>query len=260
MPLNFDEFKEKAIKILNLNLNGYKIKRVKRRTDSLMRRHDIKNYSECLDLLKNDLSFRTVYLNHLTINTSEFFRNPENFNYLQNNILPDLMKNKNKVKIWSAPCSNGSEPYTIAIILTEMGYNSSHFIIKASDIDSQILETAKQGIYTKNYLKNVPDPILNKYFNKISDNKYQLKTKIINKVAFEKKDLIKEPYEKGWDIILCRNFFIYLTREIKQKLTTKFVKALTSEGYLFLGNTEFIFNPGNYNLNKEHSSFYKKLS
>ncbi|MFW6269052.1 MAG: CheR family methyltransferase [Bacillota bacterium] len=258
MSLTFDEFKEKTIKILNLNLNGYKIQRVKRRTQSLMRRHNLSDYTECLEKLKKDISFRTVYLNHLTINTSEFFRNPDNYIYLKKNIIPELMQKHKKVTFWSAPCSNGAEPYTLAIILKEMNYNTTRYNIKASDIDSEILKSARKGIYNKSYIKNVPDKLLKKYFTINSDNKYQLDQEILKIVNFERKDLIKESYSQGWNMIFCRNFFIYLTREVKQKLTEKFVRALAPEGYLFLGNTEFIFKPGDYNLKKVHSSFYMK--
>ena len=224
-----------------------------------MRRKKIKDYDEFVNLLKNDISCRTAYLNHLTINTSEFFRNPENFEYLRENILPDLKEKHQKVRLWSAPCSNGSEPYTLAIILNELGYDSSQFEIKASDIDSNILDTAREGIYNKNSLKNVPDDIISRYFEKLPDDKYKIKRNISKDISFEKKDLIKESYDKNWNLILCRNFFIYLTKEVKGKLIQKFVEALKPDGYLFLGNTEFIFKPGEYNLKKEHSSFYKKL-
>jgi chemotaxis protein methyltransferase CheR len=259
--MTFDQFKDEASKILNLNLAGYKLKRVKRRTDSLMRRQNVKDYKECLKLLEKDPEFKSTYLNHFTINTSEFFRNPKNFKFLKENILPQLFDKKQKVRIWSAPCSNGSEPYTIAIILNEMGIKSSRYKILASDLDPQIIEFAKTGIYNNNSLKNVSDKLITKYFKKIpQENKYQLTNKIINKVDFKKMDLINDNYQKNWDIILSRNFFIYLTKSIKDKLTKEFVSALKPDGYFFLGNTEFIFNPEKYSLKKEHLSFYKKTN
>ncbi len=259
MSLNFNQFKDKASEILNINLSGYKLKRVKRRTDSLMRRHDVKDYEKCLDLLKNDNEFKAAYLSHFTINTSEFYRNPKNFSYLKENILPELLESNNKLNIWSAPCSNGSEPYTIAIILTEMGINKSRYNILASDLDREVLKIAREGKYSSNSLKNVPDNIISKYFKKTTDkDEYQLKREIINQIKFEKKDLINDSFQKNWDLILSRNFFIYLTREIKDKLTDKFVSALKPGGYFFLGNTEFIFNPDRYGLKKEHLSFYRK--
>ncbi|MFW6381331.1 MAG: CheR family methyltransferase [Bacillota bacterium] len=261
MSLTFDEFKDKAIKVLNINLNGYKIKRVKRRTDSLMRRHDIEDYDQCLHLLKNNPEFKAAYIGHFTINTSEFYRNPDNFKYLEQEILPGILTRNNRVKIWSAPCSNGSEPYTVALILKEMGINSDRYQILASDLDPDILDTARRGIYKPSSLKNVPETVKDKYFQLIdsSEKRYQLDKTIINRVDFKNMDLINDNYQKNWDLILSRNFFIYLTKDLKDMLTQKFVDVLKPGGYLFLGNTEFIFNAGQYGLEKEYLSFYKKV-
>lgn len=260
MSLSFDQFVDKAAKILDLNLWGYKIKRVQRRTDSVMRRYGVQTYDECLELLKNDAEYRHSYLDHFTINTSEFFRNPKNFKFLQENIIDNLFKDNKKAKIWSAPCANGSEPYSIAIMLTEMGYRDLDYQILASDIDTNILESAGKAVYNTTAIQNIPEGLLNKYFeiSTESNKRYKLKENITKMVTFEKKDLIKEPFEKDWNLILCRNFFIYLTSEIKDNLTQKFSESLTPGGYLFLGNTEFIFHPEKYNLEKVYSSFYRK--
>jgi len=258
--MNFDQFKDKAAKILNIKLDGYKIKRVKRRTDSLMRRRDVDDYRECLALIKNDLNFRRAYINHFTINTSEFYRNPKNYQHLQDKILPELLAKNNKLKIWSAPCSNGSEPYTVAIILTEMGISSSRYEILASDLDPDIISDARRGLYKENAVKDVPDSILKKYFtiNDNSDKKYKLDRNIKNKVKFEKRDLIYGKYIADWDLIISRNFFIYLTKKLKGEIIKRFVSVLKKDGYLFLGNTEFIFRSDHYALQKDKYSFYKK--
>ena len=259
MSFNFNEFKDEASDILNINLSGYKLKRVKRRTDSLMRRHEVEDYKKCLHLLKTDPEFKAAYLSHFTINTSEFFRNPDNFTYLEENIFPELLDNNKKINIWSAPCSNGSEPYTISIILHEMGIDKSRYKILASDLDEKVIEIAKKGIYGNSSLKNVPDKLLKKYFKKLpGKDKYQLDKEILNDIKFEKKDLINDNFKNNWHLILSRNFFIYLTKEIKDELTKKFISSLNQNGYFFLGNTEFIFDPGRYGLNKEYLSFYKK--
>lgn len=260
MPLNFKQFKNRASDILNINLSGYKLKRVKRRTDSLMRRHSVDNYRECLDLLKNDPEFKAAYLSHFTINTSEFFRNPDNFTYLREEVLPKLLDKNRKINIWSAPCSNGSEPYTISIILNEMGINSSRYNILASDLDEEVIKIAKKGVYRKSSIKNISDKLQKRYFNKLpSENKYQLDSKIIDEIKFQKADLINDRFKNNWNLILSRNFFIYLTKEVKDQLTKKFVASLDIDGYFFLGNTEFIFDPSSYNLNKEYLSFYRKI-
>ncbi len=259
----FQNFKQKASEILNLDLDGYKEKRIERRTKSLMKRYDINNFKECANRLKKDISFREAYLNHFTINTSEFFRNPKNYDYLRKEIIPKLLEKSRKINIWSAPCSNGSEPYTIAIILEEMGINYRNYNILGSDLDPEILSTAKKGIYSESSIKNVPKDIFNKYFEEINGQfkRYKLSSKIKSKVKFEKKDLINGKFEKNdWDLIISRNFFIYLTKEYKRLMVKKFTDVLKNERYFFIGSTEFIFGSEEFNLKKENLSFYKKTT
>ncbi len=259
MAVSFEEFKNQAKRILDIDLDGYKLDRVERRTKSLMRRHDVKDFDECLNLLKLDTEFKDAYLNHFTINTSEFFRNPENFDFLKNDIFPKMFAEKRKIKIWSAPCSNGSEPYTLAIILNELNIDPARYEILASDLDRSILEKAKKGEFRENSLKNVSDRYLKKYFTAIDrkTSAYKLNSDIRRQVKFEQKDLINAPYRGSWDLILSRNFFIYLTRDMKDYLINKFTNVLNTGGYFFLGNTEYIFSPDKYGLEKIFQSFYK---
>jgi len=258
MKITFTEFKDQAKKILNIDLDGYKLDRVERRTKSLMRRYQVDEFNECIDLIKNDTEFKEAYLNHFTINTSEFFRNPENFEFLESDVFPRLFEENRKVKIWSAPCSNGSEPYTLAIILKEMGIRLSKFEIYATDLDHTILDTARKAEYKENSLKNVSNQILNKYFKESADGKtYALSSEIKQMVKFEQKDLINARFKADWDLILSRNFFIYLTKDMKDQLIKKFTSVLNPGGYFFLGNTEYIFSPEKYGLDKVFQSFYK---
>lgn len=258
MEMNFTQFKDQAKDILNIDLDGYKLDRVERRTKSLMRRYQVENFSQCIRLIKHDSEFKDAYLNHFTINTSEFFRNPENFTFLKEEIFPKLFREKKKVNIWSAPCSNGSEPYTLAIILKELGFDQSRFNIYATDLDYAILDSARQAEYRENSLKNISDDLLNKYFKESSDGKtFALSPEIKKLVKFEQKDLINVRFKSNWDLILSRNFFIYLTKDMKDQLTKKFIRVLNPGGYFFLGNTEYIFSPEKYGLKKIFQSFYK---
>lgn len=259
MSITFTDFKDQAKQILNIDLDGYKLDRVERRTKSLMRRHNVADFKECIDLIQSDSEFKEAYLNHFTINTSEFFRNPESFKFLEENVLPELAQRKNKIRIWSAPCSNGCEPYTLAIILKEMGVSPNNFEIHASDLDPEILAEARKGAYRENSLKNVSPALMRKYFSENSekDNFYHLSPEIKKLVKFEEKDLINGRFDRDWDLILSRNFFIYLTKEMKDQLIKKFISVLNSNSYFFLGNTEYIFSAEKYDLDKIYQSIYK---
>ena len=258
--MNFLKFKELVSQKLDLKLDSYKLNRVERRVYSLMRRHEISTLEECYEKILNDPDFKEVFVKHFTINTSEFFRNPTSFKFLETVVLPGLFSRKKKVHIWSAACSNGSEPYSVAILINEMGINRSRYQIQATDIDRHILQMADIGVYSHQALLRVEPELKEKYFRQVDEDRFQLDDKIKKQVDFAHQDLLKEDFSPGWDLIICRNFFIYLTKEGKDNLTHRFSEALAPEGVLFLGNTEFIFEPSVFNLKKMNGSFYQKLS
>ncbi len=258
--MTFLEFKDLVSKELDLRLDAYKLNRVERRVYSLMRRYQVEDLGDCFQRLQEDQAFKESFIKHFTINTSEFFRNPTSFKFLENVVLPKLFQENEKVRIWSAACSNGSEPYSVAILIKEMGVSPDRYEILATDIDPFILDIAKKGVYNSQALLRVEDKIAKKYFKPSGEDRFQLDEKIKKQVRFAHQDLLKEKFEKGWNLIICRNFFIYLTREGKDNLTRRFTQSLTSPGILFLGNTEFIFEPGIFGLKKINGSFYEKSS
>ncbi|GAB6099601.1 protein-glutamate O-methyltransferase CheR [Halanaerocella petrolearia] len=255
--MNFQKFIKKASRQIEMDLTSYKQKRVERRTNNLMKKHNLTDYQDCFNKLKNEISFRRQFLEHMTINTTEFFRNPDNYKYLQEEILPQLLDKHNRIKIWSAASSIGCEAYTVAIILDQLGIDPNRYQIKATDIDLGALSKARQGEYKANNLKKVDSAIINKYFTK-EDNIYKINPKIKKQVKFKKLNLLEDKYDSNINLILCRNVFIYFTKEIKEKLTKNLSQALSNDGILFLGNTEYLLQPNKYNLDKLHASFYQK--
>ncbi|PRX31754.1 chemotaxis protein methyltransferase CheR [Orenia metallireducens] len=255
--MDFLEFQNKVSNKINVDLSSYKRNRVERRINNLMKKHNLSDYRSCLEKLNTSHDFQEEFLEHMTINTSEFYRNPKNYEYLQDKLFPELFANKSKIKIWSAASSNGCEAYTLAIILNELGIDPSKYQIKATDIDPAILQEARAGKYKENSLKKVPEKVLNKYFTK-KDDYYQLDRKIMSRVQFGRLDLLKDRYDTNIDLILCRNVFIYFTKEIKDQLTKKLSNSLVNGGILFLGNTEYLLKPEEFNLNKIYNSFYRR--
>ncbi|MGM0501085.1 MAG: CheR family methyltransferase [Bacillota bacterium] len=255
--MNFADFKNKVSRLINIDLSSYKNKRVERRSKNLMRKYNIRSYNDYFKKIKNDREFNREFIEHMMINTSEFFRNPKNYEYLKNNILPELFEKNNKIKIWSAASSNGCEAYTIAIILKELGIKSNRYQVKATDIDPGILQEAKEAKYKENALKNVDDKLIKKYFDK-KDKLYHLKSNIKKEVNFSRINLLEDSYDSNINLILCRNVFIYFTKPVKDRLTQKLSNALSNDGVLFLGNTEYLLQPDKFGLNKIHTSFYRK--
>lgn len=255
--MEFEEFRKKVSQLISVNLEGYKEKQLKRRIDHLITTQGYKDYDEYYLALKNDGEQKHIFLDKLTINVSEFFRNKLIFETLEKTIFPKLLKEKSKLKIWSAACSNGSEPYSVAMILDKLTPNVIH-TIDATDLDEKILAEAQKGVYKEDLLKNVSPERLKKYFTK-TDNLWSISPSIKRKIRFRKHDLLKDRYQNNYDLIICRNVTIYFTKEIQNMLYENFRNSLTSGGILFIGATESILNHKELGFTKVSPWFYQKI-
>lgn len=254
--MDFNEFSEQISRKLGLNLTGYKEKQLKRRIEHLMTNQGYKKYNDYFVAINNDDIQKKKFLDKITINVSEFFRNKEIFNKFETEIIPKLLKENDRLKIWSAGCSIGSEIYSIAMILDELSPRTSH-TLHATDMDERILEEAKSGIYREDLIKNVSQSRKNKYFTK-NDGKYQLSEDIKRKVIFRKHDLLGDRYETNYDLIVCRNVTIYFKREAQDILYANFKDALKPGGILFIGATESILNYSQLGFEKLSAWFYQR--
>lgn len=255
--MEFNEFHKWVHRELGINLSAYKPEQLNRRINSLMTRVGIKTLEEYTRVIKNDSAQRQKFLDFITINVTEFFRNPELFVELEKQIMNELLPVNKNLKIWSAACSIGCEPYTLALILNRIAPAGKHNIL-ATDIDNTILSKAKNGEYTKNEMKSVSSSDMSKYFVQ-KDDKYYIDDKIKNMVTFKKHDLILDKYETGFDLIVCRNVVIYFNNDVKQEIYKKFSDSLKKGGLLFVGATESIYNYRDYGFEKASTFIYKKI-
>lgn len=257
MPLDFEQFKEKAAKLCNIDLASYKSRQMDRRIESLKVTWGLESYDEFYELLQKNPARFQEFVKKLTINVSEFFRNPDRFDELWNQLLPELLKRFYQVRIWSAGCSNGSEPYSLAIIMKELNIGKRVSIL-ASDIDQAILAKAQTAIYNANEIRNLAPEMVNKYFKVDDGGFYHLNPEIKAMVDFRHHNLLQDPYPQPVELILCRNVVIYFTEEAKTELYTKFFKALSPGGYLMVGGTEPLLYYRNYGFENPFSFFYRK--
>ncbi|NFN86325.1 protein-glutamate O-methyltransferase CheR [Clostridium sporogenes] len=256
--MDLEYFEEWVLKDFGINLKAYKQNQLQRRILSLMSRVGANSVEEYINLLKKDKDQRIKFLDFITINVSEFFRNPEIFDELEKKIKIELLNNTSgSLKIWSAACSIGAEPYSLSIIMDEISPNKKHKII-ATDLDMTILQRAKEGIYAQAEIKNVKRERLEKYFTKEGE-KYKIKSFIKNVVTFKKHDLILDNYEKDFDLIVCRNVVIYFNQDIKDNIYKKFSESLKKGGLLFVGATESIYNYKDYGFEKVSTFIYRKI-
>ncbi|MCI8859160.1 protein-glutamate O-methyltransferase CheR [Lachnospiraceae bacterium 66-29] len=253
----YEDFKKDILVLTKIDLNSYKEKQMKRRIDTLISKNRITSYKDYVALIKKDKEKFEQFVNFLTINVSEFYRNAEQWVILDKEVFPALIKKFGKsLKVWSAACSTGDEPYSLVMAL------SKHIPIKqikiiATDIDKQVLDKARMGLYNEKSIAAVPAEFKSKYFTKIGSS-YQISDEIKRQVEFKEHNLLKDPYPSGCHLIVCRNVLIYFTEEAKEEIYKKFNAALTSEGILFIGSTEQIMNYKELNYQRNQAFFFQK--
>ncbi|MDR3230965.1 MAG: protein-glutamate O-methyltransferase CheR [Synergistaceae bacterium] len=238
----YEAFKQKLRKIIGLDLNSYK-NQIHRRVHMLMERWNVKTYDEYFNMIRDDDKKLREFLDHLTINVSEFFRNDKQWWKLRDQLIPDLIKKHGhkRLKLWSAGCATGEEPYSLAILSTVCGLDQGTPVL-ACDIDQGALAIAQKGVYLKRQLLSVPPEYLSKYFTTTDRGEtYQVTPEIKRRVTFRRFNMIDDTFGSGFDIILCRNVVIYFTAETKAGLYKKFYNALAPGGYFLVGSTEQIF-------------------
>ena len=254
---DYESFKEQLKKDTGIDLSLYKESQMKRRLASLKDKKGFGTFSSLYGEMKRNKGLMDEVLDRITINVTEFFRNPTRWKVLEEDIFPKMIEKKRKIKCWSAACSSGEEPYTLTMILRNF-LKAEEIEVVATDIDKNILERAMEGIYDEASLKNVSPSLVSKYFKKINESEYEISNEIKKMVTFKKQNLLNDSFQKGFDLIICRNVAIYFTEEAKEELYRKFSESLNPGGILFVGSTEQIFYPEKYNLQVGEAFFYEK--
>lgn len=259
MIKDYEWFKGEVLRLSTIDLNAYKERQMKRRIDSLIAKHGFESYDAFVVALKKEQNIYDEFINYLTINVSEFFRNTNQWYVLEKEVIPYLFDRfSNNLHIWSAACSTGDEPYSLAMVLSK-SIPLNKINIVASDIDKQILAKANVGLYNEKSVAGVPKELMIKYFEKVG-NSFKVSNNIKRTIEFRQHNLLKDSYPTNLDLIVCRNVLIYFTEEAKHDIYTKFNKSLKRGGILFVGSTEQIIQPQRYGFEASKSFFYKKVS
>lgn len=211
-----------------------------------------KNFSDYIDYFFSNKGMEEEVMHMIDIvstNKTDFFRENEHFEYMMHTLLPDLYPNgkKGNLKFWSAGCSSGEEPYSLAMVLAEyrIGNPLIDFLVYGTDVSPRMLKTANQAIYKEDRIGNIPPELKTKYFLQ-SGNREEKKVRIVpelrEKVIFSRLNLIDEFYPTPFvfDVVFCRNVLIYYDRGMQEKIILKLCSRIKNEGYLFLGHSESI--------------------
>ena len=239
---SFEILKNLILKKLGLDCNYYRDNYVRRRIDYRMEVLGLKSYWDYIKLLRDNSDEWSFLVRDLTVNYTSFFRDPDVFSYFRTRILPILIAKKKVIRILSAGCSSGEEPYTISIIINDvLGSNINKYLVSiyAVDIDIFRLKKAMKGEYEEREVSRINKVYLDKYFKKM-DGKYRVKECIKRLVHFRYLDLTQEMEYRYLDVIFCRNTFIYFSKEAQIKICHKFYDALNEGGFLIIGKSEIL--------------------
>ncbi|HEX6939399.1 MAG TPA: protein-glutamate O-methyltransferase CheR [Longimicrobiales bacterium] len=226
--------------------DAYKERCLRRRLAVRMRARSVHRYADYAALLERDAQELERFLAIVTINVSKFFRNAEVWESFRRQVVPALFAmDAPEVRIWSAGCAGGEEPYSVAISLLEharehrLEARMHRFRILATDIDRGILEVAQRAEYGPMALEEMPPGLKSRWFE--GGPRYRLHAEVKRWVRFAPLDLLNDPLPRGQHLILCRNVSIYFEREFQEALLERLREALVPGGYLVLGKVETLF-------------------
>lgn len=265
------EYEDRVISELGkagIEVNQYKKRYLLRRIRVRLGRLRLNTYREYLDHIRKNPGEIAKLQESLSINVTRFFRNRDTFDELKQAILPELVRTVNKnnnrdIKMWSAGCAVGAEPYTLAIICEQVIPSNINVRILGTDIKDELLSTARYGIYSEPYLAEMSDYEITKYFDRTENGDFSLKSSIKKCVQFNNIDLMKLDFPQGLDLIVCRNVLIYVDRDAQNDIIAHFFKSLNPGGYLVLGRTETLFSDWRKHVNivsTKHRIYQKKES
>lgn len=279
MDLEYSWFKRKIKELTGLDLEHYRPEQMRRLADKMIDQSGARNYVDFINRLKSDPSLVAGVRDSLTINVSHLFRDPDKWNTLRE-LLPELITSAatghhpREFRAWSAGCSIGAEPYTLAILLQELLAESKlppfKYSILCTDIDTGMLARAKDGIFADRDVQLVQPPLLEKHFRRIDKPDrdwargapnaayHEATPELRAAMRFKIHNMLNDRFDRDFDLIMCRNVLIYFNREAKERLFNGFSDSLAPHGLLFIGGTEIVFTPWEFGLKNMSMCFYRK--
>jgi chemotaxis protein methyltransferase CheR len=238
----FEKFRRLAYDKFGLNLTAAKHELVAARLRKKLRELKIPSYEAYYELVQRDRTGESLMalIDALSTNHTSFLREASHFDFLVARVLPALLK-RTSIDIWSAPCSTGEEPYSIAVtVLEQLGAPPKPALrIRATDISTRALAVAKQGAYAADRLRSMPAPLIKKYFTESGPGMFQINAEVRRMIEFERVNLI-EPMRAGRTvpIVFCRNMMIYFDKPTQERVVRSLSACLEPGGYLLIGHAE----------------------
>jgi len=245
----FERLKNEVSRMIGVDYDNYSKSHLRRRFHARMRVVGTSRFIDYLNHLKTDEKEIKNLRELLTVNVTKFKRDKKVWNIIEDEVIPQILKKKNEtilktIEAWSAGCSTGEEPYSLTIsYLNNLPPDEVSFQIKATDLDEEALNFARNAEYPNKSVKNLSKSEKEKYFRKEDDGEWILTDEVKNLVNFKKNDIFKTSFTKKFDLILCRNLMIYFNNESKTRLMERLVESLKDGGFLIIGMSENLRSP-----------------
>ena len=264
--MQFSKFRDHIYNASGIHFSPSNRTILESRLKERLRKSGIADIDEYYKKITSDEGEMKTLLDTVTTNLTRFFRNTAHFNAFEHYVIPELVKHKksrgdNSIKIWSAGCSTGEEPYSLAMVLKDILPPGFKFDITASDLSLKCLMTAKEGFYSDQKVNGVSEKYLQRYFEK-KPNGYLVKEDIRNSVKFDYHNLKADSGQRDLDIIFCRNVIIYFDEAAQINVINKFYQSMNNHAYLFIGHSESLFGMDTKFefLKTDFATMYRKFS
>jgi len=240
---DFDQYRELIYAESGITFTPTNRSILESRLKERLREKNVDSVKTYIETIRRDKEEMKGFLDSITTNLTRFFRNQAHFDALEKFVIPEIKnirKTPGTIRIWSAGCSTGEEPYTIAMLLSEILPKPWNFEILASDISLKCLMTAKEGFYSESRIVGIPDNYLAKYFDKVEGG-YKVHPDIHAKIKFDYHNLKNDSGQRGLDVVFCRNVIIYFDDAAQTAVINRFWDAMASKSFLFIGHSESLF-------------------
>jgi chemotaxis protein methyltransferase CheR len=245
--------------LCRIDLEQYKRGQMERRIRTFASGRGVAELPNYLTVLKRDRTELEAFLDRITINVSQLWRNPEQWKVLADNVLPELAAEGGRSRAWSAGCSYGAEAYTLAAVAAG-AVPGTRVEVRGTDIDERIVAKAKTGRFSLADARSAPPKELDRWFVREGDE-YVAKPELRRSMRFDTGDLLRMRIApRSLDLILCRNTVIYFNQEVRDDLHQRLVEALRPGGVLIVGATERVADAGQLGLSATHPFTYRKTS
>ena len=252
------DFCDGVRRICPIDLRQYRRGQMERRIRTFAARRGHAGLADYLDVLRLDRAELEAFLDRLTINVSQLWRHPEQFEVLERHVLPNLAET-GRIRAWSAGCSYGAEALTLAAVCRDTVPHAK-VTITGVDIDPRMVERAREGVFSAADARGVKPAVMERWFTKLPDGRYEALPELRALCRFEVGDLLRvRPRPGAYDLVLCRNTVIYFTDEVRDALHARLVTALRPGGCLVVGASERVSDPAGIGLAPTHPFTYRKI-